>query len=375
MKNSKVSSIIAKLTDDINKGIYPAGSMIPSERDLCSMNNVSRATVRLALEKLESMKLIERRGTRGTFVKKEKSPSPRGISSRIIHFVHALVHLEEKEDLFFSFLLKEITPLIARKNQSIVLTPLPMDKSLDELIDENNIPDFAGGLILSQPLTLGNSLRLILEFGIPCVSLGRLENAPQIPFVESDHRIGVYEAVKHLVQHGRKKIAIFTGPMKNFSMSLMQIEGYRRAIADFGLEYNPLLEREIVYRDIERGFQTCMNALSEKINFDGLIVGSAESTIGVIRALTKTGLRVPDDVSVISYSDFPWLRPHMPLPMTSVKESLKALAWNLMELLEYQRDKKYNAVSNRIIIPELVKRRSCGCDYVESEINSGGMYE
>ena len=57
------------LEEDIHSQKYPVGSKLPSEKDLCEMYNVSRITVRQALEQLENKGMIYSIHGKGTFVK------------------------------------------------------------------------------------------------------------------------------------------------------------------------------------------------------------------------------------------------------------------------------------------------------------------
>jgi GntR family transcriptional regulator len=59
------------LRDQILRGVYPAGGMIPNEEALCAAFGVSRITVRRAVADLEVQGLLEKRQGRGTFVTAE----------------------------------------------------------------------------------------------------------------------------------------------------------------------------------------------------------------------------------------------------------------------------------------------------------------
>lgn len=63
------------LRDQITRGLYQAGDLIPKEDDLCARFGVSRITVRRAVTDLEQLGLVEKRPGRGTFVRAD----PRGM--------------------------------------------------------------------------------------------------------------------------------------------------------------------------------------------------------------------------------------------------------------------------------------------------------
>jgi DNA-binding GntR family transcriptional regulator len=75
--------MVSVLMARIDAGVYPIGESMPSERELMAEFGVSRVTVRNVLERLESEALIERKASRGTFVRPKRVASrARGSASR-----------------------------------------------------------------------------------------------------------------------------------------------------------------------------------------------------------------------------------------------------------------------------------------------------
>jgi GntR family transcriptional regulator len=66
--NPLYKQISAGIRADIEDGTYPIDSKIPSEEELCALYDVSRITVRKALEELAEEGLLVRRQGKGTFV-------------------------------------------------------------------------------------------------------------------------------------------------------------------------------------------------------------------------------------------------------------------------------------------------------------------
>ena len=72
---SKTEHMVSVLMARIDAGVYPIGESMPSERELMAEFGVSRVTVRNVLERLESEALIERKASRGTFVRPKRVAS------------------------------------------------------------------------------------------------------------------------------------------------------------------------------------------------------------------------------------------------------------------------------------------------------------
>ncbi len=362
MQDIKTSSVVSRITAAIRSGKYPSGASLPSERELTGIHGVSRITVRAALSKLERTGAISRIKGKGTFVAPRGRPASASLLASTIHLIYTPCHWPDAEDLFTISLLKEISPLLARQGKGLRLSPLLPGVTLGNLLDKYDLSDFASGVILSMiDHPAGDVISRLHEAAIPLVSLGRVIGEDSVPFVESDHRIGARAAVRHLLEHGHARIAFFGGPFENFSMAESQREGYRQAMAEAGASLADEWICEVPMWDEAAGFKACESWLKRKTGCTAMVVSGGEATVGVMRALGGRGIRVPDGMAVVMYTDFPWNRPALPMPMTAVSESIAGLAWNLVDLLERIREGGEGASNSRILIPELVRRRSCGC--------------
>jgi DNA-binding LacI/PurR family transcriptional regulator len=96
-----------------------------------------------------------------------------------------------------------------------------------------------------------------------------------------------------------------------------------------------------------------------RVAFDAVFTGDDDAAIGVLRALHKHGLNVPEDIAVIGFDDLgfaPFLNP----PLTTVRAPTESVgriaAERLFDLLE-------NQTSDEVVIlpTEIIFRRSCGC--------------
>lgn len=68
--------VINLIRSNIEKGLWPDGHQIPSERELCDMYSISRTTVRLAIGEAVKLNLLTRTHGKGTFVSARKIQQP-----------------------------------------------------------------------------------------------------------------------------------------------------------------------------------------------------------------------------------------------------------------------------------------------------------
>ena len=117
-----------------------------------------------------------------------------------------------------------------------------------------------------------------------------------------DNRRAAYLAVDHLIQRGKKKIVLITGPSDHF-FSREMITGYREAITDAGI---PFLRELVVFTDfLAAGAADKMRELIARgITFDG-VASNDEMATGIYRVLQENNLRIPEDVAICGCDNLP----------------------------------------------------------------------
>ena len=98
MNETRYAVVAKDLMEGIASGRYPVGSLLPTEFELCDLYEVSRHTVRAAINQLLNQGLVSRRKRVGTRV---EASSPRGGYSQSLATVADLAHLAETQQRKF----------------------------------------------------------------------------------------------------------------------------------------------------------------------------------------------------------------------------------------------------------------------------------
>ena len=200
-----------------------------------------------------------------------------------------------------------------------------------------------------------NHLKEVTEQGIPMVLFDRVTDQINCDKVLIDDMQGAYTATKKLLDQGRRKIALLTTE-DFFSVSRNRNKGYEKALKDFGLGLNEDLVLRLPFMDIDE------NKISEFLNGiapDAIL--SVNEIFGIygMRVVQRKGLRVPEDVSIIGFTDG-LLAKHANPSLTSVAqhgERMGEIAANmLIERVENENDEV--AYRTKILEPTLIERDS-----------------
>ncbi len=160
-----------------------------------------------------------------------------------------------------------------------------------------------GLLIVALPLDPAEvEILRTLDVPLACVA----EPVPGMHGERVDNVAAARLAVQHLVNLGHHRIACIGGDMdgpERFSVPGLRTEGYRLALDEAGIEVRPGWERD--GRFTARGGELAMTALLSQPGGrpTAVFCQSDEMAFGALRALRRSGLRCPDDVSIVGVDD------------------------------------------------------------------------
>lgn len=141
--------------------------------------------------------------------------------------------------------------------------------------------------------------------GSRLVLCGRPSLGPDTPavVVQYDNAGGAYAATSHLLSAGHRRIAMLAGVAGN-TTSDQRCEGYRQALADYGLSVDPALVQSTVY-DRASGYTATKRLLDAGADFTAIFAHNDLLASGALAALRERGLGVPQDVSLVGYDNSP----------------------------------------------------------------------
>ena len=108
------------------------------------------------------------------------------------------------------------------------------------------------------------------------------------------------KAVKYLVDRGHRRIAMILDDPADYSIGQLRFQGYRRALAEAGIDYDPALAVFTGDYAMDAAYDYTMRLIDSDAEFTAILAISDAIAIAAIKALTDRGRRVPEDCSVIA---------------------------------------------------------------------------
>lgn len=140
----------------------------------------------------------------------------------------------------------------------------------------------------------------LTDMKMPLVLFDRIVKEINTDIVLVDDIDGSYNAVRHLLQVGKRRIAICTGSL-NLLISRNRLEGYKNALSEKGI----LIDEEIIIsaETPEDAEQKTLELLESGNPPDGIFAISDLTMSGVMKAIYKSGKKIPDEIGVVGFCE------------------------------------------------------------------------
>ncbi|WP_205028179.1 LacI family DNA-binding transcriptional regulator [Oleisolibacter albus] len=161
-----------------------------------------------------------------------------------------------------------------------------------------------------------------------------------LPTVRVDNAAAAFEAVTHLLQLGHRRIVHITGPLGEH-LGTARLEGYRRALEQAGIAYDPDLVVEGDF-SLSAGRALTLGLLDRGRRFTALFAASDQMALGAIGALKSHGIQVPRDVSVVGFDDT-LVAGMLDPPLTTIHQPRREIGQAAMALMIRQLKKSRSA--------------------------------
>lgn len=215
------------------------------------------------------------------------------------------------------------------------------------------------GLVVASTGGAVQDLSTALKRGVPVVLLDRIIRLPGADAVGINNTEAAYQAVRHLLQLGHRRIGIILGP-QHVHTSRARLAGYVKALREYGVEPDPELQW---YGDFKEtgGYAGTQALLALRDRPTALFTTNNLTTTGALIALREADISFPDEIALVGFDDIPWARIVRPA-LTVVEQPTYLLGTTAAQLLFARLNGRETSPLGRTIQLQanLVVRESCG---------------
>ncbi|RLQ97224.1 LacI family DNA-binding transcriptional regulator [Falsibacillus albus] len=213
------------------------------------------------------------------------------------------------------------------------------------------------GVVLLYSKVEDRLLMYLKERNFPFVMIGKpFKYVEEITHVDNDNFRATKEVAQYMLDLGHERIAFIGGDL-NLVVTVERLLGYEKALRQAGI---PLRDDYIIHEEFlrEGGREAVNELMMLKEPPTALIVVDDLMALGVLNTLDEMNIRVPEDISIISFNNVLMTEMSKP-PLTSVDINIFDLGFQAAKSL-IQRIENPKEPIKRVIVPhEIVKRCSC----------------
>jgi LacI family transcriptional regulator len=261
---------------------------------------------------------------------------------------------------FFSKMIKSIEEEIDKEGYSMILhynesNNNDIDAAV-ELIKEKRLK---GLVCLGGDFeNLDNQEIINLKTPIVLASTHVIEKANKALFssVIIENEKAAFKAVDYIASLGHKKIGIITTGKEDRTIGKLRFEGYKRALRQNNIEYNEKFV-EIGEYTFESGFHAMNKLLKKQLEITAVFATTDVMAIGASKAILSSGLKIPEDISVVGFDGIDYSMYFHP-SITTVVQPVEEMGKKSIDLLfDLLKNKKNH--QHIILETELQERESC----------------
>jgi DNA-binding LacI/PurR family transcriptional regulator len=267
-------------------------------------------------------------------------------------------------DSFFPYVTSAIETRLTEAGYSVILVNTNSSSKVEQSRVEDLLSWQVDGLIIApaQETAEAGLFWDLWRREIPFVLIDR--TFPDTPFfsVTTDDTVGATLAVEHLIANGRRRIARVSASQMSVSTNQQRQAGYVAALMRFGIvpQESYMIETTL---DGQDGGRIVDQILSLDPRPDAVFCFSDFSAFDIIEACDERGIRVPEDLAVVGYTDLPQSR-LLKVSLTTVRQPRSLLGRSAAEMLLARMEQKEQPPQLNLPV-ELVVRQSTAGKVVE----------
>lgn len=254
---------------------------------------------------------------------------------------------------FFASIASEVNTEIRKYGYITIISDSDENPEIERMELEQLRARNIEGLIIAPCGSQWEHIKELHDLGLPVVCIDRYFEDLDIPYVATDNYAGAYHVTKFLIENGHSVIACIQGVQES-TPNRLRIRGFIDALEESGIKnycvagddftvQNGYLETKLLIQQREK--PTAIFALSNTI------------AMGCMRALKEENLKIPQDISLITFDEHPYLE-YLSTPLSCVAQPVRDISKIATKFLFSRLNNKEIKIDQILLKPEIQTRES-----------------
>lgn len=328
-------------------------------RDVAAMAGVSVATASYVLNGKKTISEETKERVYGAIEKLDYVPdlSARGLTVKDTKLIGVVVPQTEPgsklmfQNGFYGEILGSIEYHARITGYHVIISATDVNESYMRLVRERNLD---GVIVIG---TYPNEFyKELAKLQIPIVLVDSYCSDYDFHNVRIDDAYGSYIATKYVLDQGHRKIAFFTGRMKENGVVKKRFDGYQRAMVEFGIK-DPI---RFVYEaqvDYNSGIYLAQKLVEENRGVTAVVATADILAIGAMKGFYQKGIKVGEEMSIVGFDDLE-IAKYLTPGLTTIRQQISLKGEEAVKLLVSSMTEEEITKQDVILPIELVERES-----------------
>lgn len=261
---------------------------------------------------------------------------------------------------FFPQLVRGVEDVARREGYAVLLMNTDQRPERERDVLEALREKRVDGLVFMSADVTDAHLDAFRRLRCPVVLAATRAPGDELPAVIIDNVAAARDAVRHLLEHGHRRIGLISGPLNDRIAGKTRFEGYVTALREAGLAVEPELVEQGNYREPD-GYRAARRLLELPDPPTAIFAASDEMAVGALNAAVDRGLRVPGDLAVVGFDGVALADMVRPKLATVVQPIYETGATAMRLLVRRLREGRWPDAGVTILPHALRPGPSCGC--------------
>jgi len=254
---------------------------------------------------------------------------------------------------FFADLASTLNAEVRKFGYSTIISDCDENLETEEMELQQVMSRNVEGLIIAPCGNKWEHLKQLHDQGLPIVCIDRYFEELDIPFVSTDNYDGAYNATKHLIENGHTMIACIQGVQQS-TPNRLRVKGFTDAMEDEGIRNYTIVGDDF---SMQNGYLETILFLQQAERPTAIFTFSNTIAMGCMKALKEMNVAIPDDISLITFDDHPYLD-YLATPLSCIAQPVSDISKIAVKFLLSRLNNEEVKRDQILLKPEMIFKKS-----------------
>jgi LacI family transcriptional regulator len=254
---------------------------------------------------------------------------------------------------FFADLTSNINAEIRKFGYTTMIADCDENLEVEKMALQQMMSRNVEGLVIAPCGYQSDHIKHFYERGLAVVCIDRYFEDQEIPFVSTDNYSGAYNATKHLIENGHSMITCIQG-VQHSTPNKLRVKGFIDAMEESGLHDYIVTGDDF---SLQNGYLETRLLLNQKQMPTAIFALSNTIALGCMKALKEMNIHIPDDISLITFDDHPYLD-YLEVPLSCIDQPVNDISKIAVKFLFSQINKEEYKNKQVLLKPQMKLKKS-----------------